>query len=89
MKFWYEVIESHCIDIDFQEVYNYIHDNEPNIDNHYDIYLAFIDNYPYYLDKLYKLEDFVEEDNDLVIQELIDSWGDWLEETFGKDWDEI
>jgi len=49
MKFWYDVIESHCIDIDFQEVYNYIRDHVLNMNNHYDIYLEFIDNCSYYL----------------------------------------
>lgn len=87
MKFWYEIIESRCIDVDFQKVYDYIRDNESNINNHYDVYLEFINNYSYYLDKLYKLEDFVEEDNDHAVQELINSWKDWLEEEFGKDWD--
>lgn len=89
MKFWYEVIETHCVEIDFQEVYDYIHDNEPDMSNNYDIYLEFIDNCSYYLDKLYKLEDFVGENNDHAIQELIDSWETWLEETFGENWDEI
>ena len=89
MKFWYEVIETHCVEIDFQEVYDYIHDNEPDMSNNYDIYLEFIDNYFYYLDKLYKLEDFVGENNDHAVQELIDSWETWLEETFGENWDEV
>lgn len=87
MKFWYEVIKSHCIDVDFQKVYEYIHENEPRMVTPYDVYLEFIDNFDYYLDKIYGIEDFVAEDNDHVIQELIDSWEAWLEEEFGKDWD--
>lgn len=89
MKFWYDVIESHCIDIDFQEVYNYICDHAPNMNNHYDIYLEFIDYCSHYLYELYKLKDFVKEDNDHAIAELIDSWENWLEETFGRNWDEV
>lgn len=89
MKFWYDVIESHCIDIDFQEVYNYISDHVLNMNNHYDIYLEFIDNCSYYLGDLYKLEDFVEENNEYAILKLIDSWENWLKETFGRNWDEV
>lgn len=89
MKFYYDIIETRCVEVNFQEIYNYIHDNEPDINNRYDIYLEFIDNCSYYLDKLYKFEDFVGENNDHAIQELIDSWETWLEETFGENWDEI
>ena len=39
--------------------------------------------------KIYKINDFVGENNDHAIQELIDSWEAWLEETFGENWDEI
>lgn len=89
MKFYYDIIETRCVEINFQEIYNYIHDNEPDINNRYDIYLEFVDNFDYYLEKIYKIDDLVCENNDYAIQELIDSWGDWLEETFGKDWDEV
>ena len=41
------------------------------------------------VEKIYKINDFVGENNDHAVQELIDSWEAWLEETFGKNWDEI
>lgn len=88
MKFWYEVIESHYIDIDFQKIYDYIKSDDPDIEI-IDVYNTFIDNVSFYLRSIYECEDLEEEDNEYNINELIDSWGDWFDKTFGKNWDEV
>ena len=88
MKFYYDVIETHCVEIDFQKIYECVM-NDPYVHTPYDAYLEFMDNVDHYLEKIYKIDDLVCENNDYAIQELIDSWGDWLEETFGKNWDEV
>ena len=88
MKFYYDVIETHCVEVDFQKIYEHVM-NDPYVHTRYDAYLEFIDNCDYYLEKIYKIDDLVCENNNHAIQELIDSWEAWLEETFGKNWDEV
>ena len=88
MKFWYKIVTFGFVDIDFQEIYNYIKSDNPDIKT-YDVYNTFIDNVTFYLRSIYGCEDLEEDDNEHNINELIDSWGDWLEETFGENWDEI
>ena len=88
MKFYYNVIETHCVEIDFQKIYEHIM-NDPYVHTRYDAYLEFIDNSDHYLEKIYNIDDLVYENNEYAIQELIDSWESWLEETFGKNWDEM
>lgn len=88
MKFYYDVIETHCVEIDFQKIYNYIKSDDPDI-KIIDVYNTFIDNVTFYLKSIYGCEDLEEEDNEYSINELIDSWGDWLDKIFGENWDEV
>ena len=85
MDFWYEVITSEKINVDFQEIFDSCReeieeDSVSRIDD------EFCDNTIYYLQKLYKCPDLIEEDNENQLNLLIDEWQDWLEDKFGKDW---
>lgn len=88
MEFWYNIIESHYIDIDFQEIYDYIKSDDPDIKTS-EVYYTFTDNTAFYLRSIYGCEDLEEDDNEHNINELIDSWGDWFDKIFGENWDEI
>lgn len=88
MKFWYRIVTLEFVDIDFQEIYNYIKSDDPDIKTS-EVYYTFIDNVAFYLRSIYGCEDLEEDDNDHAIQELIDSWGDWFDEKFGENWDEV
>ena len=51
MKFYYDVIETHCVEIDFQKIYEYVM-NDPYVHTRYDAYLEFMDNFEYYLENI-------------------------------------
>ena len=88
MKFYYDVVETHCVEIDFQEIYDYIKSDDPDIKTS-EVYYTFIDNITFYLRSIYGCEDLEEDDNEYNINELIDSWGDWFDKIFGENWDEV
>ena len=87
MEFWYNVIESYCIDVDFQKIYDYIKEQEPNYNN-YELFIIFIDNAGFYLRSIYGCEDLNEIDNECQLDILIERWEDWFKETFGENWDD-
>lgn len=88
MKFYYDVIESHSIDVDFQEVYDFIKEQEDSkVETTEDMFYAFADNTGYYLRSLYNCEDLVTWDNESAIDELVRNWERWLEEKFGEIWE--
>ena len=86
MKFWYEVLESRCIDVDFQEIYDYIKSDDPDIKIS-EVYYTFTDNVAFYLSSMYGCEDLEEYNNEYNINELIDFWGNWFDKMFGENWD--
>ena len=88
MKFYYDVIDSYEIDIDFQDIYNYIKSNHPDYSN-YSIYDYFVTNVEYILITIYKCYDFIEYDNTGTIDDMINYWEQWFNEKFGEHWDEI
>lgn len=86
MDFWYDVITSEKIKIDFQEIFDEVRKQNPDETSISEIDNEFCDNIVYYLQKLYKCPDLIEEDNEYPILHLIDKWQDWLEEKYGKNW---
>lgn len=84
MEFWYDVIESYRLYIDFQEIYDYI-ESEGVFDTE-DIYASFYENVGFYLRSIYGCEDFYEDDNELQIEELLLSWNKWFDNKFGENW---
>ena len=88
MKFYYDVIESYEIYIDFQDIYDHIKSEYPDYSN-YAIYEHFIENVEYLLTEIYKCYDFVAYDNDRNVNDLVNRWGQWFDEKFGEGWDEV
>lgn len=91
MKVWYNVVKSKELDIDFNFIYESIWAEEYNEDPEiptYDIYLEFIDNLEYWIQHLCN-SDFIEYDNDFASEQITEAWGNWLEEKFGENWDEV
>ena len=84
MKYWYEVITSECVNIDFQEVFDFIK-KESNLTDIDDLYYEFIDNMGYYIRSIYKHTDesLVSEDNDNFFDEVKKGWEEFLEKEYG------
>lgn len=84
MQYWYEVVTLEFVDIDFQEIYDFIRKEEPQFTDLCDIYLEFIDNIEYYIKAIYKNTDDLEgEDNENFLKEVQRGWEEFLEEKFG------
>lgn len=83
MKYWYEVVTFEFVDIDFQEIYDFIKEEEPQFTDLCDIYLEFIDNMEYYIKSVYNAEDLEGEDNEDFLKEVQKGWEEFLEEEFG------
>ena len=69
MKFWYSIIDYNFVDVDFSELFDII--NERLLENNtnpsvYDVYVEFIDNIQYYINSIYNVNDFDEDDNEGV-----------------------
>jgi hypothetical protein len=91
MKFDYVVCEFLSMNIDFEHIYESVFteefDGEPEIPV-YDVYLEFIDNMEYWIQHLYAI-DFFENDNEEACEAIADAWEKYLVKNFGEDWDEI
>lgn len=85
MEFWYDVIESYRLYIDFQEIYDYI--ESESISEVSDIYNAFCENVGFYLRSIYGCEDFYEDDNEYNVETLTLAWYKWFNNKFGENWD--
>ena len=82
-RYWYEVITTEFVDIDFQEIFDFIK-KESNLTDIDRIYNEFIDNMGYYIRSVYSsTDDLVDEDNGYFFQEIENDWGDFLEEKYG------
>ena len=83
MKYWYEVITSECVDIDFQEVFDFIM-KESGLTDMDDLYYEFLDNMVYYITSIYKYTEstLVDEDNDYFFEEVQKGWEKFLEKEF-------
>ena len=77
MKFKYNIVEYCDIDIDFEEIYEYIQEESSDYTIK-EIYDVFINNVEYYLQKLYLAYDFSEETNEYETTSLCEKWYDWL-----------
>lgn len=88
MNFNYDVTIGRSIDIDFQDIFDYIKSEDPDAPIE-SIYYDFMDNTSIYLKSIYKCEDLDEDINEYALIHLTDQWEDWLNETFGENWDEI
>ena len=83
MKYWYEVITSECVDIDFQEVFDFIM-KESGLTDMDDLYYEFLDNMVYYITSIYKYTEstLVDEDNDYFFEEVQKGWEKFLEKEY-------
>lgn len=77
MKFCYKVIQSKCVEIDFQQIYDYIRNEHPTFSLE-DIDSEFCDNVEHYLKTLFNADDFVEDTNDYKADDLCVIWTKWL-----------
>lgn len=84
MQYWYEVVALEFVDIDFQEIYDFIRKEEPQFTDLCDIYLEFVDNMEYYIKSVYTNTDDLESDNNYnFFNEVQKGWEEFLEEEFG------
>ena len=77
MEFNYIVQEVNSIEIDFQDIFDYIKSEDPEADWD-EIMCIFSDNIEYYLKVIYKCMDLEEEYNKYELLELNDAWEDWV-----------
>lgn len=77
MKLCYKVCTSKCVEVDFQQIYDYIRTQNPNFSLE-DIEWSFRDSVDYYLRVLYKAWDFRSEDNEYKTEDLCIAWSKWL-----------
>lgn len=82
MIFWYEVITSKDIDIDFDRIYTFVSEELENSGKNNDledIYNEFVDNVCYYVRSVVgDCEDLEEDDNDCFIEMVISYWEEYL-----------
>lgn len=88
MNFNYAVTTDRSIDIDFQDIFDYIKNEDSNLTTT-EIYNTFLDNAAWYLRAIYKCEDLDEDTNEYEITDLIEKWEYWLNEIFGENWNEV
>lgn len=86
MKFIYNIVDTDMVDVDFQEIFNYVSKELEN-PSVFDVYENFIENAGYYIRSIYD-DNFEEEVNDTELGELFIAFENWLDEKFGEDWDE-
>lgn len=79
MKYGFTKTENFTVDIDFDQIYNYIVDTE-SITDDYEIYNDFMNNIYEYILKLYGKDVECTEDNTYVTDMICDDWYTWLVE---------
>lgn len=77
MKFNYIVQEAKSIEIDFQDIFDYIKSEDPEADWKEIMYI-FSEDIEYYLKVIYKCMDLEEEYNEYELLELNDAWEAWV-----------
>ena len=77
MKLCYKVCTSKCIEVDFQQIYDYIRTRNPEFSLE-DIEWSFRDSVDYYLRVLYDAFDFMAADNEYRVEDLCIAWSKWL-----------
>ena len=81
-RYWYEVITTEFVDIDFQEIFDFVK-KEYKLTDIDDIYYEFLDSMGYYIRSIYsRTDDLVDEDNDYFFQEVEKDWYEFLEEKY-------
>lgn len=86
MKFIYNVVDTDMVDVDFQEIFNYVSKGlqNPSVS---DVFNDFIENAGYYIRGIYG-GSFEEAFNELELEELFTAFENWLNEKFGEGWDD-
>ena len=77
MKYDFTLKTSFVIDIDFEQIYEYIKDTTGSSDKQ-EIYYNFNDNIYYYLEELYSVVIQELEENEYTIDNIMDDWYNWL-----------
>ena len=77
MKLCYKVCTSKCVEVDFQQIYDYIKTHNPDFSLE-DVEWSFRDSVDYYLRVLYGAWDFMSEDNEYRTEDLCIAWSKWL-----------
>lgn len=77
MKYDFTLKTSFVVDIDFEQIYEYIKDTTELSDNQ-EIYNTFNDNIYYYLEELYSVVIQELEENEYTIDNIVDDWYNWL-----------
>ena len=84
MKYWYEVITVESVDIDFQEVFDFIKKESGSTDMD-ELYYEFLDNMVYYITSIYKYTESTLVDdgnNEFFFDEVQKGWDKFLEEKY-------
>ena len=83
IRYWYEVITTEFVDIDFQEIFDFVK-KESKLTDIDDLYYEFLDSMGYYIRSIYsRTDDLVDEDNDYFFQEVEKDWSEFLKEKYG------
>ena len=83
IRYWYEVITTEFVDIDFQEIFDFVK-KESKLTDIDDLYYEFLDIMGYYIRSIYsRTDDLVDEDNDYFFQEVEKDWYEFLKEKYG------
>lgn len=77
MKYDFTLKTSFVVDIDFEQIYEYIKDTTELSDNQ-EIYYTFNDNIYYYLEELYSVVIQELEENEYTLDNIVDDWYNWL-----------
>lgn len=81
MVIYYRVVSKLYIDISFDVIFKYVKDALKS-DNLELIKEDFIDNIEGYLWNIYKLTDFIEEDNDYAVELIIEKWEEYIKNKY-------
>lgn len=86
MKFIYNIIDTDMVEVDFQEIFNYVSEELENPST-LDVFNDFAENAGYYIRSIYD-DNFEEVFNELELEELFTAFENWLNEKFGEGWDD-
>lgn len=85
MNISYNVVEQKTLNIDFETIYKYIKNENP-YQSIFENYELFIENVVWYITEIYHCDDLEEFYNEDVIEDIVMEFENWLDATFGEDW---
>lgn len=81
MVIYYQVISEPYMDISFDVIFKYVKDTLKSDDLEL-IKESFIDNIEGYLWNIYNLTDFIEDDNEYVVELITEKWKEYIKNKY-------